>query len=236
MEECHATGLQTTMVVRSPTYIVPLEYITDKKGLGAYDMGTAIADKMFLSVPSQVDGQLGRGLLTSLADQEPDRYANLAAAGFPVIDSRHPEAVLMHNLLERAGGHYVDVGGTKLLEDGKVDVKAGTEPVAYTPTGLRFSDGTCIDADAIIWCTGFSDKNICSNAAQILGGSQLNEDMNGGKSNLMNPSDIAARLDPTWVLTLRVRSVVCGSVIRISTTISGSWAVPRNCIDGTPVL
>lgn len=198
MEDCHAAGLQTTMVVRSPTYIVPVEYITHKMSLGAYDMGTAVADKLFLSLPSQVDGQLGRGLLVSFAEQEPDRYAALTAAGFPVVDSRHPESALMHNLLERAGGHYVDVGGTKLLEEGKVGVKAGAEPVAYTPTGLRFSDGTCVDADAIIWCTGFSDKNIRDNATQILGGSQPKEDANGAKSKLMNPSDIAARLEPTW--------------------------------------
>lgn len=198
MEDCHAAGLQTTMVARSPTYIMPAEYLTHKMVLGAYEMDTAIADRLFLSLPSQVDGQLSRGMLASLAEQEPNRYADLAAAGFPVVDSRHPQSALIHNLLERGGGHYVDVGGTKLLEEGKVGVKAGVEPVAYTPNGLRFSDGTCIDADAIVWCTGFSDLNISSHAAQILGGSPPDENANGQKSRLMGPSDIAACLDPTW--------------------------------------
>ncbi|GAA92592.1 monooxygenase [Aspergillus luchuensis IFO 4308] len=147
--DCHKAGLDATMVVRSPTYIVPLEYVCDKNSLGAYDGGVDAADKLILSLPAVVDGQLARGLFAMLAANEPQRYAALEAAGFPVLDSRNPDCALMHNLLERAGGHYVDVGGTKLIEEGRVNVKAGVEPVAYTKSGLRFSDGSCVDADAI---------------------------------------------------------------------------------------
>lgn len=117
--------------------------------LGAYNMGVKTADRLFLSLPLHVDGQLASGLMAMFAEQEPYRYTSLAAASFPVVDSRHPESALMHNLLERAGGHYVDIGGTKLLLEGKVGIKAGVEPVAYTGTGLQFSDGICTDADAI---------------------------------------------------------------------------------------
>ena len=190
------------MVARSPTYIVPVDYICHKMSLGAYDMGVAAADKLFLSLPAAVDGQLARGLMAMFAAQEPDRYASLAAAGFPVVDSRHPESALMHNLLERAGGHYVDVGGTRLLTEGQVGVKAGVEPVAYTATGLRFSDGSCVDADAIVWCTGFADRNIRDNAARILGGTSRRPQSRPGENEkgqqLIGPDDIAARLDETW--------------------------------------
>lgn len=92
---------------------------------------------------------LSRNLLAVFTSQEPDRYAALSAAGFPVLDSRRPDPVPMHNLLERGGGHYyIDVGGTRLLAEGK----AGVEPIAYTATGLRFSDGTTADTDAVVWC------------------------------------------------------------------------------------
>jgi hypothetical protein len=101
--------------------------------------------------------------------------------------------VLMHNLVERAGGHYVDVGGTNLIAEGKACVKAGVEPVAYTETGLRFSDGSTADADVIIWCTGFSDKDARSNASEILGGGAPGHD-----KNVLSPQEIAARLDATW--------------------------------------
>lgn len=187
LEDCHAAGLKTTMVVRSPTYVVPLEYICDKRSLGAYDLGVELGDKLFQTTPTAVDSQLGRGLFGLLASQEPTRYQALAAAGFPVIDSSHAEADLLHNLLERAGGHYVDTGGVNLIAEGKSSVKANVEPVTYTVSGLRLSDGSDLDTDAVIWCTGFADKNVRETSAEILGGND-------------QARDIASRLDATWGL------------------------------------
>lgn len=168
LQDCYGAGLKPTMVVRSPTYIVPVEYVCDKMSLGAYDFGVEAGDRMFLTLPAAVDGQLGRNLFAHFASQEPQRYEALAKAGFPVYDSRAPEAAMMHNLIERAGGHYVDVGGTALLSEGKAGVKAGVEPVGYTATGLRFSDGTTVDADAVVWCTGFADTDARTVVAEIL--------------------------------------------------------------------
>ncbi|KAL5366573.1 hypothetical protein BJX96DRAFT_170043 [Aspergillus floccosus] len=194
LEDCHTAGLQTTMVVRSPTYVLPADYVCDKTSLGAYDLGVEEADERFMTLPTYVDAYLLRHRLVTFAENEPDRYKGLATAGFPVLDSRHPNMFLTHNLLERAGGHYIDVGGTKLLEEGKAGVKAGTEPIAYTNAGLRFSDGSSVDADAIIWCTGFSDKDVRDSAVQILGGDAASR----GEEGLLGPHDIAARLDATW--------------------------------------
>jgi hypothetical protein len=112
---------------------------------------------MFLTLRAVVNGQLGRNLFAHYASQEPERYAALAKVGFPVYDGQDAEAALMHNLMERAGRHHVDVGGTALLSEGKARVKAGVEPVGYTATGLRFSNGTTVEADAVVWCTGFVD-------------------------------------------------------------------------------
>ncbi|KAE8140871.1 hypothetical protein BDV38DRAFT_10853 [Aspergillus pseudotamarii] len=200
LEDCHAAGLRTTMVARSPTYIVPVDYLCDKHSLGAYDMGVEIADRLFLTLPSYVDAQLARGVMTQFAAQEPHRYDALAAAGFPVIDSRNPDMALMHNLLERAGGHYVDVGGTKLLADGRASVKAGVEPIAYTTTGLRFSDESSADADAVVWCTGFADKNVRDTAIQILGGHASSNETDIEPTHMLGPREIADRLDTTWGL------------------------------------
>lgn len=187
LEDCHTAGLRTTMVARSPTYVIPLEYICDKRSLGVYDLGVEIGDKIFQTTPTVVDSQLSRGLLRLLASQEPDRYRTLAAAGFPVFDSTHADADLLHNLLERAGGHYVDTDGTKLIAEGKTSIKANMEPVAYTATGLSFSDGSQLDTDAVIWCTGFADKNVRETSTEILGGND-------------EARDIASRLDVTWGL------------------------------------
>lgn len=164
--------------------------------LGAYDADVDFADNLFMTLPTAIDAQLVRNLFAHFASEEPDRYKALAEAGFPVLDSSNPNCTLMQNLIERGGGHYVDVGGTKLLEEGKVSIKALVEPVAYTETGLRFSDGSCVDVDAVVWCTGYADKNVRDAALEILGGvqSQYGEVEDG---QLFGP-EIASRLDATW--------------------------------------
>ncbi|THX94311.1 hypothetical protein D6D08_01703 [Aureobasidium pullulans] len=168
LEDCHAAGLQVTMVARSPTYMVPLEYVCDDRSLGAYNYSVEKADRLFMMLPTIVDSQLGRELFSQLASKEHDRYSTLCEIGFPVLDSRHPDAALMHNLIERGGGHYVDTGATALLAEKKVDFVVGVEPKAYTPNGIELSDQRALDADAVVWCTGFADKDVRQTVADIL--------------------------------------------------------------------
>lgn len=175
------------MNVRSPTYVVPLAYICDKMSLGAYDIGVDFADRMFQTGPSAVDTQLAKGLFAMFGSKEPERYAALSEAGFPVLDSTDPDTDLMSNLLESAGGHYVDIGGTRLISERKVNIKAMVEPVAFTENGLKFSDGSKLAADAVIWCTGFADKYAPDVTTDILGGGP-------------QADEISSRLDATWGL------------------------------------
>lgn len=46
-------------------------------------------------------------------------------------------------------------------------MKSNVKPVSYTPTGLRFSDGTTLDADVIVFCTGF-EGNMRLAASQLV--------------------------------------------------------------------
>ncbi|EXA46268.1 hypothetical protein FOVG_06996 [Fusarium oxysporum f. sp. pisi HDV247] len=163
--DCYAAGLESTMVVRSPTYICPFEYICNDVSLGAYNFDVARGDRIFLMLPSAVEGQLARNLFKVLASKEPDRYTTLKEAGFPVLDTR-----------------------------GKASVKAGVEPIAFTQSGLRFSDGSSAAADAVIWCTGFADRDVRSVAAEILGG----EKHTASDERILGPREIADRLDATW--------------------------------------
>lgn len=188
LEDCHAAGLKATMNVRSNTYIIPVSYVCDRMSLGAYDLGVELGDRLFQTWPSVVDSQCARDLNAHMASQEPARYEKLAAAGFPVLDSRSDHGTdLMHHLLERAGGHYVDTGATQLLADGHCGIKANVEPVAFIERGIRFSDGSEMDVDAIVWCTGFADTDLRSVTSDVLGGG-------------LDAEDIASRLDATWGL------------------------------------
>ena len=194
------------MIQRSRTYLIPLRYHHDPRGLGIYDfLPPDMADLIVLSGPVHVGGQLLALTHASLAAAEPyvypdnpcspsnctekltsgsDRYEKLKAAGFDVMDST--EGDLMHCLLERGGGHFVDMGrGVELISSGKVGIRSGAIPTAFTPNGLELSDGSTVEADAIIWCTGFKDTDIRHVLPDILG---------------RGAEEIAAKMDATWAL------------------------------------
>jgi hypothetical protein len=106
----------------------------------------------------------------------------LKEAGFQVRDST--QADLLEHLLERCGGHFVDIGtGIELLSTGKVGIKSGVTPISYMENGLNLSDGSKLVCDAVIWCTGFSSVDIRPSITGILGaGSEA----------------LAASMDATW--------------------------------------
>jgi hypothetical protein len=91
---------------------------------------------------------------------------------------------LTAHLVERCGGHFVDIGkGVELLCTKKVGIKSGVSPTSYTSNGLRFSDGNILDADTLIWCTGFGDVDVRHSICEILGD---------------GADDIQNKMDATW--------------------------------------
>lgn len=102
---------------------------------------------------------------------------------------------IQNHLAERGGGHYVDVGGTQLISEGKVAVRGLVEPLGYTETGLRLSDGSVLDADAVFWCTGFADKDVRATAMEVLGVADPDVINN---NDVLGPEEIVARLDTSW--------------------------------------
>lgn len=77
------------------------------------------------------------------------------------------------------------MGQTALIADGQVKIKSGVTPSAFTARGVMLSDGSELVVDAIVWCTGYADKNVRAVSPSVLG--------EGG-------ADLAARMDATWQL------------------------------------
>lgn len=121
------------------------------------------------------------------------------------MDCRDPDFNIMHVIHELLGKHYVDTGAAvKLVADKKVELKAMVEPVAYTETGLRFSDGTTVDADVILWCTGFQRRDARAVTRGMLGWRDDGSTKNNSTTTLgpddLGPDDIGARVDAQWDL------------------------------------
>ncbi|GKT44734.1 uncharacterized protein ColSpa_04915 [Colletotrichum spaethianum] len=72
MEDCHDSGLQTTMIQRSETYVVPMTYFAHPMGLGAYNiLPTEDADAIVNGSPLAVGGRLLRLVHAMQAQEEP---------------------------------------------------------------------------------------------------------------------------------------------------------------------
>lgn len=186
-QDCIDQDVKVTMIQRSPTLIIPWDYYIPE-GLRMYDhMAVEDADAAIFSGPFAVGCQMLSGVHARLAAAEPGRYAALKQAGYQVVDCT--EGDLMANLLGRHGGHYVDIGGSALINSTGFRVRSGFAPTAYTSNGLmlKHKDPDVPDeeaaSDAVIWCTGYRDLDMRNVAAEILG--------DGG-------AEIRDLMEPTW--------------------------------------
>ena len=48
----------------------------------------------------------------------------------------------------------LDTGGSKLIGEGKIKLKNGSPLEGFTETGLKFKDGSELQADVVIFATG----------------------------------------------------------------------------------
>jgi hypothetical protein len=87
-------------------------------------------------------------------------------------------------------------GRAKLIEEGNVSFGAGVEPVAYTETGLWFSDGRFIEMDAVIWCTGSLTRMSLTRRPRY--SARPNHVRTSDGKHTQTPLEIASPPDATW--------------------------------------
>ena len=52
---------------------------------------------------------------------------------------------------------FADVGASQMIIDGKIGLKNDSTIKSFTKTGLKFEDGSTLDADLVVLATGFGD-------------------------------------------------------------------------------
>jgi cation diffusion facilitator CzcD-associated flavoprotein CzcO len=154
-----------TMVQRSRTPVLPVEYyhkIYD--ALYNDNIPVSVSDSLSVSTPTAISRLMAMRAIGKFASEEPERFEALERQGFRV----DRDMDLYHCLYERFGSHYLDVGVSRKIADGHIKVKSGAALAGYTETGLIFSDGSTLDADVIVFATGF-ECNMRLIAAEIVG-------------------------------------------------------------------
>ncbi|KAJ4301404.1 hypothetical protein N0V90_003496 [Kalmusia sp. IMI 367209] len=162
-------GYDVTLVQRSTTCVISSESITDIGLKGLYDEDgppTEDADLEAWSQPSEL--MKAQQIKVTKLQNENDRELldGLRAAGFGV-DMGDMDSGLLMKYYQRGGGYYIDVGASQLIIDGKIKVKQGQEIKQILPEGIEFEDGSKLEADEIIFATGY--QNMRTEARSIFG-------------------------------------------------------------------
>ncbi|KAF9227052.1 FAD/NAD(P)-binding domain-containing protein [Gyrodon lividus] len=160
-------GVDITMYQRSSTFVISVEAVADM--LGAYfkdGFPTDLADVYNSSLPNAVVRRIHQRTVPRTA-QTTDKAIldGLARAGFKTNLGTYGAGIIPL-LYDRAGGYYMDTGTSKHIISGKIKIKSGGSIERLTEKGLKFVDGTELEADIIVFATGYGDprdsmRDIC---------------------------------------------------------------------------
>ncbi|MEX0312417.1 MAG: NAD(P)/FAD-dependent oxidoreductase [Tateyamaria sp.] len=156
--------VDVTMVQRSSTHIVRSDPLMEY-GLGdlyserAVEAGvtTQKADLIFASLPYRILHEFQIPVYDKIKEVDAGFYAGLEKAGFQ-LDWGADNSGLFMKYLRRGSGYYIDVGASQLVIDGKIKLKAG-QVTEVVEDGVVLDDGTKLDADLIVYATGYGSMN-----------------------------------------------------------------------------
>ncbi|KAJ7067347.1 hypothetical protein C8F01DRAFT_1342249 [Mycena amicta] len=179
-QDCVKAGVErVTLIQRGPTRIYPQEHIT--AALTHFwndEIPVEEGDVMATEDPVVLGASLSKLMLREMRDaHDPEYYAGLERAGF-IAES---DGSAHQQIYCRGGAHYPDIGACDAISRGEIKVKSNATITSILPAAIAFSDGTRLDADVIVYCTGF-EKDVRKAAEDIIG------------------NDIASTLEPVWGL------------------------------------
>jgi cation diffusion facilitator CzcD-associated flavoprotein CzcO len=154
-----------TLVQRSKTWVLPAStFGTLVDPIYNPQTPSEVSDRILMSNPLPIQRLIAIEGIRACADTKPAYFDALEAQGFKT--ERYGD--LWGTIYDREGGHFFDVGAGELIADGKVKVKSDALPTAYTETGLEFSDGSQLDADVVVFATGYK-SDLRESARRIVG-------------------------------------------------------------------
>ncbi|MDA9504416.1 FAD-dependent oxidoreductase [Bradyrhizobium sp. CCBAU 11386] len=153
---------EVTMLQRSPTLVVRVEAMDRYGSLYSEDAArrgvtAEHADFVGASMPYALLPALARQKMERILKDDAEFYERLAGSGFKLTFGEDNSGLGVMSL-RRGSGYYIDVGASELISSGRIKViAAGVEQL--TERGLILDDGTRLDADLIVYATGYGSMN-----------------------------------------------------------------------------
>ncbi|KAF8134306.1 hypothetical protein EV363DRAFT_1257346 [Boletus edulis] len=151
-------GVDVTMYQRSSTHVVSVEMVKQMLG-GLYNetVPTDLADIYNGSLPNAVVRRIHQRTVPYTAQTtDKEILDGLAKVGFKTNPGPHGAGIIQL-LYANAGGYYIDTGTSSHIVNGDIKLKNGSAIERLTEKGLKFTDGTELEADIVIFATGYGD-------------------------------------------------------------------------------
>ncbi len=153
-----------TMVQRTPTTVVRSETLMELDLGPLYSeealrrgITTDKADLLSAAKPYRILHEGHIALTERIRERDADLYEGLEKAGFR-IDWGDDGSGLGMKFLRRFSGYYIDVGASQLIIDGKIKLAHG-QVAEIVEDGVVLEDGTRLEADLIVYATGYGPMN-----------------------------------------------------------------------------
>ena len=157
--------VDVTMIQRSSTHIAPSESLMELALGGLYSEQAVAAgidhhkaDLIFASVPYKIMHTFHIPVYEEMKKRDADLYSRLEKAGF-MLDFGDDGSGLFMKYLRRGSGYYIDVGASELVANGSVKLRSGVNIARIQPKSVVLSDGTELEADVIVYATGYGSMN-----------------------------------------------------------------------------
>lgn len=161
-QDFYENGYDVTIVQRTSTCVVSSKAISDIALAGLYSEAAQAqipvddADLILWSIPTALHKALQVEVTQLSNEHDREILDGLKKAGFG-LDIGPDGAGLFYKYYQRGGGYYIDVGASQLIVEGKIKVKSGQGIVEVTPEGIVLADGTLLQADEVVFATGYQN-------------------------------------------------------------------------------
>jgi putative flavoprotein involved in K+ transport len=156
-------GAEVTLLQRSPTLVMRSESLARNRPLYSEEalaagITTEQADFFAASWPYALQPEAGRQMTAHIRLEDAAFYERLAASGFKLTFGED-ESGIATMYMRRGSGYYIDVGASKLIADGRINLRSGAEIDHLTETAAVLKDGSELPADLIVYATGYGSMN-----------------------------------------------------------------------------
>lgn len=121
------------------------------------------ADRLATTQPHKITRDMVKGHTHMMLHAHPERFDALEKVGFKLDRYGDP----WDRVFRLFGGHFVDVGSSAKIADGRIKIK-GEAVKEWTKDGLLFEDGSRVNADLVVLATGY-EKDARGLARAIVG-------------------------------------------------------------------